>query len=152
MFVEQSISKGINCCHCIGANNLHLGANKQHTGLIWAIYSRGLCIGLRTFLYPNTIAVSVFVLILYRVWDEQVCLGWAPTSSLHHFVSFDIGYRIQEAGHHHQRCTILFQPALALSQLDLRWIIAMHYPGIFVLKILCQKSEHKFTNHEGAQE
>ena len=30
----------------------HLGANKQHTGLIWAIYSRGLCIGLGTFLYP----------------------------------------------------------------------------------------------------
>ena len=29
-----------------------MGANKQHTGLIWAIYSRGLCIGLGTFLYP----------------------------------------------------------------------------------------------------
>ena len=29
-----------------------MGANKQHLGLIWAIYSRSLCSGLGTFLYP----------------------------------------------------------------------------------------------------
>merc|ERR1719397_2386926 len=39
-------------------NKQHLGANKQHSGLIWVIYSRTLGSGLGTFLYPCTEVVE----------------------------------------------------------------------------------------------
>ena len=43
--------------------SLALGANKQHSGLIWAIYSRNLGSGLGTFLYPCN----------FVMWCKIVC-------------------------------------------------------------------------------
>ena len=62
-----TLSKEINCCHTVRSrqcwhlwNSLELknciwvslATQKLHLGLIWAIYSRGLCHRLGTFLYP----------------------------------------------------------------------------------------------------
>ena len=53
--VPESIQEVIELTgfHCfLFCSTPNLGANKLHTGLIWAIYSSGLGHGLGTFLYP----------------------------------------------------------------------------------------------------
>ena len=57
--------------HLGGSKKQHLGANKQHLGLIWVIYSSDLGHSIGTFLYPRTVETEETVETIETVETEE---------------------------------------------------------------------------------